>query len=214
VLFQSSVQNPVVPLVSTAVLELHPDPLHVQLQTAAESAIRAGYTHLNVVPLFLLPGVHVMEDIPNEVAIAQAALGQQIAIHVSPHLGRHPQLTTLLTLPHDSPAHAARVLIAHGSRRSGSDAAVEAIAAAMAARPAYWSKPPSLETQILQLVKTGCCDIVILPYFLFPGGIVDAIAQQLEQLSPQFPYTKFYLAAPIGVSETLADLVIELTVLS
>jgi len=48
------------------------------------------------VPLFLLPGVHVIEDIPTEVAIAQQALGQEVKIDLRPYLGTHPGLSCLL----------------------------------------------------------------------------------------------------------------------
>src|SRR5512146_3174245 len=56
-------------LVQTACLELQPQPLHQQIQEFAEQAIAAHIPTLEIMPLFLLPGVHVMDDIPGEVAI-------------------------------------------------------------------------------------------------------------------------------------------------
>jgi len=55
-----------------------------------------GYNCFQVVPLFLLLGVHVIEDIPTEVAIAQQALGQEVKIDLRPYLGTHPGLSCLL----------------------------------------------------------------------------------------------------------------------
>ncbi|NEP61366.1 MAG: sirohydrochlorin chelatase, partial [Symploca sp. SIO2G7] len=66
------------PLVGTATLELAPSPLHEQIQQFANLALRVGCQEVQLLPLFLLPGVHVMEDIPAEAAQAQANLGDSI----------------------------------------------------------------------------------------------------------------------------------------
>jgi len=58
------------PLIGTACLELSPVPLHEQIKEFGVGALAGGYNCFQVVPLFLLPGVHVIEDIPTEVAIA------------------------------------------------------------------------------------------------------------------------------------------------
>ncbi|HEY9872546.1 MAG TPA: CbiX/SirB N-terminal domain-containing protein, partial [Candidatus Obscuribacterales bacterium] len=68
------------PLVGTATLELAPLPLHEQIRQFADRAKSFGCKHLVVLPLFLLPGVHVMEDIPAEVALAQKAIGSDLII--------------------------------------------------------------------------------------------------------------------------------------
>jgi len=75
-------------LIGIACLELSPVPLHEQIKEFYAGAIAAGYNRLQVVP-FLLPGVHVMEDIPTEVAIAQQALDPELKIALQPHLGTH-----------------------------------------------------------------------------------------------------------------------------
>ncbi|MCS6814190.1 MAG: CbiX/SirB N-terminal domain-containing protein, partial [Cyanobacteria bacterium] len=64
-------------LVSVAWLELAPKPLHQQLVDLAQQASRAGRSRLHILPLFLLPGVHVMEDIPAEVTLASQLLAAQ-----------------------------------------------------------------------------------------------------------------------------------------
>jgi len=55
--------------------------------------------------------------------------------------------------------------------------------------------------------RQGYREIAILPYFLFSGGITDAIAQAVEALKLQFPGVSLYLAEPLGVSGELADLI-------
>jgi sirohydrochlorin ferrochelatase len=57
------------------------------------------------------------------------------------------------------------------------------------------------------LVRGGQQQIGIVPYFLFNGGITDAIAKNVAQLKQQFPATELHLANPLGASVELADLI-------
>ncbi|MFE1744375.1 sirohydrochlorin chelatase [Coleofasciculus sp. H7-2] len=206
------------PLVGTAVLELATQPLHEQIRQFGDRvasvkqnrAVASEYHCIQVLPLFLLPGVHVMEDIPEEVAIAQAAFGSKLKLDICPHLGTHLGLSRLLASQFASITADARILLAHGSRRSGGNQPVETIARTLEAVPAYWSVPPSLEDRVKAFVEAGKEKIAILPYFLFAGGITDAIAQTVERLSQQFPSAKLQMAEPIGASAELADLIWDL----
>ena len=194
------------PLITAGALELHPLPLHQQILQFGQQAIAAGHRSLQVVPLFLLPGVHVMEDIPAEVAIARQSL--ELPVEVTPHLGNHPRLPALLNPPSLAPGEAL-ILLAHGSRRQGGNAPVEAIAHSLTAFPAFWSLPPDLETQVATLVQAGKTRITVLPYFLFAGGITDAIAQQVTQLAARFPQVSLTLLEPLGATAALAEIVLE-----
>ncbi len=198
-----------VPLVATAALELQPLPLHAQIQQFAERAIAQGYRSVKILPLFLLAGVHVAEDIPAEVAIAQRQLGQRIELKQCTYVGFYSQIQHLIVnafeVPDQIPVNATKILVAHGSRRSQGNDTVEAIAQDIGAVTAYWSLAPSLEDRVLALSNMGYRDIAVLPYFLFAGGITDAIAQKVEQLSDQFPKIHFYLAQPLGARPAFAD---------
>ena len=197
------------PLVGTACLELSAEPLHEQIRQFGDRALLSGCNRVQVIPLFLLPGMHVMEDIPAEVAIAQQAL-EQVKIDLRPHLGTHPGLSHLLATSMAAIEADAWILLAHGSRRPGSKQTVEAIATQLGAISAYWAVSPKLATQVKALVDTGYQQIGILPYFLFAGGITDAIASTVEQLKMQFPSVNLALAEPIGASVELADLIWDL----
>jgi sirohydrochlorin cobaltochelatase len=218
-LAQGSLEGQAGGLVETAVLELGPSPLHQQIQQVAARAVQAGYDTLKLVPLFLLQGVHVMEDIPAEVKLAQQELEQtpdsQIEILVCPYLGSHKALWKLLALDDSSEhlgevAHQGRILLAHGSRRPASQQHTEIMATQLEAIPAYWSVQPDLETQVTQLIQQGVQQIAILPYFLFEGGITDAIAQTVEQLRQAFPDAQIHLGQPFGTSPHLANLLVDL----
>ncbi len=197
-------------VVTTGCLELNPEPLHQQIIKFVRNSTSCAKIHLKIVPLFLLPGVHVMDDIPTEVALARQVLDQDILIELQPYLGSHPSLEYFLAKQFTTTTATARILIAHGSRRSGSQTPVEAIAKNLGAITAYWSVPASLEFQVKELINLGHRQIAILPYFLFAGGITDAIAQVTEKLQLQFPNVDLQLAEPLGASAELADLVWDL----
>lgn len=206
------------PLVKTVVLDCAPTPLHQQIQAFAQGVrasrdpqeIASTHTHIYLLPLFLLPGVHVMEDIPAEVAIAQQLLGDLFTLEVRPYLGTDTRLYELLNTTALSSAKTGRVLMSHGSRRAGGNAPMEAIATDLKALPAYWSVAPSLETQVTHLVEQGCEEIDILPYFLFEGGITDAIAQAVVQLNQKFPTTRLKMTETLGANSDLATHVVNL----
>ncbi len=207
---QSKVQVEGMPLVGTASLELSPVPLQDQIKAFGDRALASGYNNMQVVPLFLLPGVHVMEDIPVAVAIAQQSLGQEMKIDLQPYLGTHAGLKDLLANQLAATKAEAWIILAHGSRRAGSKQPVEAMAKQLEVVEAYWAVPPRLESRVKDLVSAGHQQIGILPYFLFAGGITDAIAQSVEQLKVQFPNALFHLANPLGASAELAELIVDL----
>jgi sirohydrochlorin cobaltochelatase len=203
-------------LVGIAALEMSSQPLHEQIKQFAESAfaiekISQNDNCLQIIPLFLLPGVHVIIDIPAEVALAQQATSQDIMIELKPYLGSHPDLQKLLAKQIANTEAEAWILLSHGSRRLDSQKPVEAMATSLGAVVAYWSVAASLESRVQELVTAGYRKIAILPYFLFNGGITDAIAISLEKLKLQFSTVTFHLADPLGASAELADIIWNLT---
>lgn len=190
--------------VATAFLELQPRPLHQEIVAVAQTALAQGYDELCILPLFLLPGTHVMEDIPAEVAIARQALAAAFPLRLCPHFGSSPNLSQnwLSVLPAQP---GGRILLAHGSRRLGGNAPVETLAAALGAVPAFWAVEPGLTTQVAALAAQGVSEITLLPYFLFPGGITDAIAQQQQALAARYPAIRFHQVPPLSRSVPLAQ---------
>lgn len=195
------------PFVATACLELSPLPLHQQILEFSTRALSYGFNRVQIVPIFLLAGTHVMVDIPEQVAIAQQTLISELALDLRPHLGTHPGLVPLLSTALDATDADAWILLSHGSRRPGAKEPVKAIATQLGFIDAYWAVPPSLASRIKTLVDAGHQQIGIIPYFLFAGGITDAIAQAVTQLQSQFPQVKLHLAQPIGASRELAELI-------
>ncbi len=186
-------------IVGGGCLEGQPLTLAQQLQQFCETLSKqSALKHINVavIPLFLLPGVHVREDIPAEMAIAQQkivhSIKPTIALELTPHLGTHPQIPALLQAQleaqialiqhrkHKNNQNIGLILLSHGSRLTAAFQAIEALAAQLGAIAAYWSVPPDLDTQIEQLIAQGKEHIIVMPYFLSSGGIMEAIAQQIS----------------------------------
>jgi len=266
--------------IGTAVLELGEQPLHQQiinfayqlfdsklvnsqtnLQVNSKSHSQASSVEILILPLFLLPGVHVMEDIPHEVNLARSILNpisnsisnsisnlisnpipnpissslsnSTTTLQILPHLGSHSGMfeilieqqrftetikeisinpTNSINLPNSPNSDLVEVwiLLAHGSKYHHAHQPIKTLAQQINAIPAYWAVSPSLETRVEMLVAQGYKTIGILPYFLFPGGITDAIARQINNLQQQLTHVQFKLASPLGATNNLGDLILDL----
>ncbi len=196
--------------VRTATLECHPLPLHQQIIEAAYLNQASGFSRLKIVPLFLLPGVHVQVDLPAEVAIAQSKLGNSIPLDLCPYLGSSSQIIEILAPKFNSDPSEVRIIFAHGSRRVGGNTVIENLANQLNAIACYWSVAPNLDAIISNLDLDKPQKITILPYFLFSGGITDAIATQVQQYQQKFPKISFKIGSPLGATPELAQLILDL----
>ena len=85
---------------------------------------------------------------------------------------------------------------------------VDSLAKSLGAAAAYWITEADIENQTIHLMQQGCSTLTIFPYFLFAGGITDAVTHLTEELAERFPRTKFRLLPPLGATVDLADLVV------
>lgn len=200
--------------IGTAYLELHPQPLHEQIVDFSQKVIASGCRCVKILPLFLLSGIHVTEDIPEEVKLAQKLvkqnLGDDISIELQPYFGSYFGLQRLLAKKINDISLDGRIIVAHGSRRVAANASIEAMAISLNTVAAYWAVSPSLKDIVVQLVADGKKKIAIIPYFLFAGGITDAIAQSIQDLKLLFPGVSFELYEPLGGNGELTDLIWDL----
>jgi sirohydrochlorin ferrochelatase len=192
-------------LVGTAALELVITPLHQQIEAFAQQAQSQGCSRLQIIPLFLLSGVHVKEDIPAAVVKVRSP----IELELKPHLGSYQGIKSLLSRQFADLSPQDRILLSHGSRRPGGNREVENLAAFFGAITAYWSIEPSLSQQIESLIAQGSQTIAILPYFLFAGGITAAIEAQVFELSQKHPNVNISLGKSLGATGELAEIIVE-----
>ena len=201
--------KPQSPLVATASLELATVPLRERIGQFALRVQAAGLRRLSILPLFLLPGVHVREDIPTEIALARQLLGDRLTLELLPYLGSNPSLVKLVAKQFEQLPARGRILLSHGSRRRGGNQTCQAIASELQAHPAYCSISPSLTEQVEALAAAGKQEIAIVPYFLFSGGITKAIAEQVGQLQIAFPNLRLLLGKPLSSTSELATSIVQ-----
>ncbi|MFM7448050.1 MAG: sirohydrochlorin chelatase [Leptolyngbyaceae cyanobacterium] len=204
-------------IVGVAALESHPLALHQQIQYFCQQHdlyhskfSTALASTVTLLPLFLFQGVHVMEDIPAEVVLAQQTLEPAVKLGVSPPLGYHPGLQRLIQERMAGQPMEAWILLAHGSRRPGANQDIEMLADRLGAIPAFWAVSSDLETRLQELAGLGLRRVGIFPYFLFMGRTTDAIAQRVRALTQQFPDLSLTLEIPLTASPDLADFLVEL----
>jgi sirohydrochlorin cobaltochelatase len=192
------------PIIGQAMLECAPEPLAEQLVKLAQTAQTQGFASLRLVLLFLLPGVHVTEDIPVQVQAAQTALGS-FPLTQTAYLGSLGSLKGLLK-PQDKPT----LLLSHGSRKPGGNEPIEHLAHTLDITPTFWSVEPKLATTIAHLAKAGATEIAIKPFFLTQGGITDAIAAEVARLAEIFPQVTLTLENTLDRQPGFREIVLEL----
>jgi sirohydrochlorin cobaltochelatase len=192
-------------ILDTASLELAETPLHQRIEQCTRTASECGFSKLEITPLFLLSGVHVLKDIPAEVALARSNL----PVELKPHLGSYQGIDEILSQQLASFPAEARILLSHGSRHPVGCQRIESLADRLQAFPAYWSVEPSLPVRVEALIESGIRSITILPYFLFSGTITDEIDRQVFLLSQKHKNVKFFLNPPLGATAKLARVIVE-----
>ncbi|OYQ65737.1 hypothetical protein B9G53_06320 [Pseudanabaena sp. SR411] len=203
--------------------------LSQQLEQFATEVIPDGVSEIVILPLFLLEGVHVSEDIPEQVAIAESKLTDKFAekfpeqfsdrssdrsiFRLMAHVGTDKQIPSLLLQHFEKYSDESglekqgRILMAHGSRRFGANQVVEELATQSQAIAAYWGVEPKIETQIENLLAQGFHKINVLPYFLTEGGITEAIANKLKPYRDHIQIQQ--LPVPLS-NEQIVDLALKI----
>ncbi len=177
-------------LIGTAYLELAELPIVEQLVLFANQAIQQNCQRVRVLPLFLAPGVHVLEDLPKAIYQAQIQLSDRSQLELLTYLGANAELRKILQYQSQQlPAH--QIFLAHGSPQAAAQKFLLTIAASLPATPAYWSVNPHLPEQVGNLAAQDPTEIGILPYFLFPGRISAAISVVINELQSLFPDIRF-----------------------
>ena len=194
-------------LVELALLECTSQPLSGRILQIAEQARMQSIPSVQIVPLFLLPGVHVMQDIPTAVQQAQQQLSSP-TIEVAPYLGAAAMLPQWLQQRVAQVSAEARLVVAHGSRRSQGNQPVEALAQRLDATVAYWAIQPSFADQVERLYGQGYRQIAVLPYILFPGGMSQGLIEQSVQLTQHLPQLQLTILPCLAEEEGLVKVLL------
>jgi sirohydrochlorin cobaltochelatase len=207
----SSSPSQSIPLVGTGVLEFGDRPLSIQIADFARAAAAKGVHQFFLLPLFLAAGNHVLQDLPEAITEAQSKLaGEAVFLTMCPALSAHPNLAQLVRNRMDDRVPCDRwILLAHGTRRPEGNQPIDALAAKLGFVPAYWAISPTLEEPIQTLHQLGAQRIGIVPYFLFPGRITDAIEAHVVELKSKFSTLDLQITQPLNPSPLLAQLLVD-----
>ncbi|WP_017293165.1 sirohydrochlorin chelatase [Geminocystis herdmanii] len=193
-------------LLTTAYLELGEKPLSDSIVEFSIECLKYNYQTLKIIPLFLFSGTHVLEDIPEEVNTAQKNVS--ITLELMPLMGGSKDLIDLLECKYQEYPDFERVLFCHGTRLEKGKEESKIIGEKLNAKVAYWSILPDLWTIIDNMVNSGVKKIVILPYFLFSGKIIDSIVQEIQRLR-DYNKIELILLKPLGATVELAEVILK-----
>ncbi|MDQ6994177.1 MAG: sirohydrochlorin chelatase [Mariprofundaceae bacterium] len=194
--------------------------LDVGMDLAAKNSKR-----VIIVPLILGAAGHVKMEIPHHIADARKR-HPDVTFIMAKHLGAGTKVLNALKselskamLALDAPdaKNTGVVLLARGSS--------DKVANGDIAKMARWLFEethhemvdlaftgitfPKVETVVQRQVACGMKQVIILPYYLYTGVLIERIARQVERLSQQYPTTSFGLGHYIGFDNAIYDLVDE-----
>ncbi len=193
-------------------VELAPVLLDEGLANAARGAQR-----VIVVPLILNAAGHVKMEIPEHIEVARRR-HPQIEFVYAPHLGASDPILAILKrrlhkamreLDMPDPMTTGVILLSRGSS--------DPMANGEVAKMARWLNEasghelvdiaftgityPRLERVVQRHAQLGMTQLVVLPYYLFTGTLMERIKRQVEHLRQQYPRVRFARGEPFGGEE-------------
>ena len=184
-----------------------------------------GSKRVIVLPLILGAAAHVKMEIPHHIDHARKHF-PDVEFIMAKHLGATDKvlqaLKTELTkamLALDAPdaKNTGVVLLARGSS--------DRVANGEIAKMARWLFEetghdmvdlaftgityPKVETVVQRQVACGMKQVVVLPYYLYTGVLIERIARQVERLKQQYPTIAFGLGKYIGFDDAIYELLDE-----
>lgn len=208
-----------------AYLELAEPAVLDQLDALASAGIRKVWA----LSSFLLPAGHVKSDLPTALREAQSAFG--LDIEYGKPLGLHPRLLfalrdrwreALMGLPPIANEDTAVLVVGRGASDPDANGEVAKLARLMFesgecgyAQTAYVSiARPSVVEGLAQCAALGAKQIVVLPFFLCTGLLMQRIRRQAEEWAAARPDVRLSVASHLcphpGVIEALLDRLSEL----
>ncbi len=199
-------------------LELAPPPI----QDAVHRLVDAGHRTIDVVPLVLVAAGHSKGDIP--AALKREELRHPgLSFRYGRPLGSHPDLLAVAErrleeqVPREQWADTAVVLVGRGSSDPDANADLYKVARLLwdsrglaLVEPAFVSlAQPSVPAALERCRLLGACRIVVVPYFLFTGILVDRIAAQVGDWAAAHPDVDARPGPHLGADPRIARLVVE-----
>jgi sirohydrochlorin ferrochelatase/(2Fe-2S) ferredoxin len=201
---------------------------HVELAEPPliEALVRAGRRADRVIalPLFLFAAGHVKNDLPLALAEARRVL-PGVSFSATRALGVHPTLVEIaferagsLGLPAGAAAaRTALVVVGRGASDPDSNGDFCKVVRLLGEGRGFgWVHPtfigitkPLVEDSLELLARARPERILVLPYFLFSGRLMDKLSGQVAAFQARFPWIRTQLAPHLGASARMFGLLDE-----
>ncbi|MYN19948.1 sirohydrochlorin chelatase [Rugamonas sp. FT107W] len=198
-------------------IEFAPPEMNAALLDAARSSRR-----VLVVPLILNAAGHVKMEIPEAIEHARLAC-PQTEILLAPHLTACDPILKILkrrlrkamnALDMPDPTSTGVVVLGRGSSDRGANGEMAKMArwlleegdhelVDLAFTGITW---PRLEKVVQRQVTLGMRQIVVLPYYLYTGTLMQRIHRQVEHLRGQYPQVRFACSEHFGFENEIFEL--------
>lgn len=192
------------------------------LSEVLAALVARGATEIVAVPLFLFTARHLKNELPLALAGARLAAPHVRFIAAQP-LGVHPSMVAvaferaeaLEPITVESAARTAVVFLGRGSSDPDANGELYKLARLFSEgrgfaslQPAFVSiTAPSLETALEQVARARPERILVLPYLLFSGLLIERIRTRVEQFRQRTPWIRSQLAPHLaeGPQDRLID---------
>ncbi|KQU77232.1 MULTISPECIES: sirohydrochlorin chelatase [unclassified Rhizobacter] len=181
-----------------------------------------GAERVIVVPLILNAAGHVNVEIPSHIARARQRHAG-VRFDYAPHLGvcepvldvlRRQLKQCMHALDMPDPTGTGVVLLGRGSSNREANGEMARMArwlfedgdhelVDLAFTGIAW---PRLERVVQRQVQLGMRQVIVLPYYLFTGTLIQRIGRQVEHLRAQYPQVRFASGTHFGFEPEIAQL--------
>lgn len=173
------------------------------IERAVEACIARGATEITLVPIFLLPGVHVNQDLP-----AICSNYSEVTFRIANPLGVDAIMVEIL---HDRLRDAGYsnhpdeivLLVGHGSREPAAKREFEKLASLLDGDidTAYLTTPNYYDEMVEKLADKK---IFLLPYLLYSGGFTTKMKKNLAAYGEQIVFCR-----EVGFDEKIMPLILK-----
>ncbi len=184
-----------------------------------------GSKRVVVVPLILGAAGHVKMEIPHHIAHAREH-HPNVEFIMAKHLGAGTKVLqalkaelgkAMLALDAPDAKNTGVVLLARGSSDKVANGEIAKMARWLFEETGHEMVDlaftgityPKVEAVVQRQVACGMKQVVVLPYYLFTGVLIERIARQVERLETQYPATSFGLAKYMGFNDAIYALLDE-----
>ncbi len=181
-----------------------------------------GSQRVIVVPLILGAAGHVKMEIPHHIEHARKHY-PDVEFMMAKHLGATDKILQALKselskamLDLDAPdaKNTGVVLLARGSSDRVANGEVAKMARWLFEETGHEMVDlaftgityPKVETVVQRQVACGMKQVIVLPYYLFTGVLIERIARQVARLEKQYPTVSFGLGKYIGFADAIYEL--------